>query len=437
MPLRSIRSRVIALIAFLLLSLVGLYTFTTAITSSNAAALANALSIRNVLDDPAGLYSGQLQTERLLATVYLAAPTQANRAALVEQEAKSAAYLAKVRAAGKSSVTGKDASQQVKAALTTEITDGAELVGLHQRIASRTISIPQMRNAYGTIIANCFNVIEQTVLEMPSAELEAQALAVMRITQSMEFLLQEQVLLVGDVMTHSFSSADHATFATLVGEHRGLSAEAMSDLDPVYLKFYKQDVSPAAEAALTRLENDVINTSAANVSRIPMPSFDQDSTTVAIGLGNAGYRAGYALAAYGLQVAKPVDLRLYLAGSLGLFAILVSVFASIWIGRGMVRELGRLRDAAMELANVRLPQVVRRLSAGEAVGVDEDVPFPNPGRDEIGQVRQAFNTVQRTAIEAAVGQARLRAGIAAAVQMTTPLPATSVISHLSIIARLS
>jgi hypothetical protein len=49
---------------------------------------------------------------------------------------------------------------------------------------------------------------------------------------------------------------------------------------------------------------------------------------------------------------------------------------------------------------------------GEDVGTADEVPFPNPGRDEIGQVRQAFNSVQRTAIEAAVGQARLRAGVA-------------------------
>ena len=31
--------------------------------------------------------------------------------------------------------------------------------------------------------------------------------------------------------------------------------------------------------------------------------------------------------------------------------------------------------------------------------------------DEIGQVREAFNTVQQTAVDAAVGQARLRQGI--------------------------
>lgn len=82
----------------------------------------------------------------------------------------------------------------------------------------------------------------------------------------------------------------------------------------------------------------------------------------------------------------PTGLRLYLAG-LGLLAILVSVIASIWIGRGLVRELGDLRSAALDLADVRLPQVATRLSLGEDIGTAAEVPFPNPGRDEIGEAR--------------------------------------------------
>src|SRR5262249_7322671 len=123
------------------------------------------------------------------------------------------------------------------------------------------------------------------------------------------------------------------------------------------------------------------------------------------------FASGRTLANYGSQVARPVDLRLIIAGGLGLLAIIISIIISIWNGRGLVRQLAHLRDAATELASVRLPRVVARLSAGEEVDADAEAPSLPPGRDEIGQVREAFNAVQRTAIEAAVGQARLRAGI--------------------------
>jgi signal transduction histidine kinase len=412
MRLRSIRSRVLVLIMLPLLSLVGLYAFATSITAGDAITLARALSIRNTVDDPAGLYTEQLQTERLLATIYIAAPTAQNLAALAAQEAKTGRFLSETRAAARSASTAKDASPQVKAALAAELADSAALPALRQRVGSRTITISQAQNEYSTIIAASFNTIIQTVLEMPNAHLETQALAVMRITRSMEILLQEQSLLAGDVMTHSFSAAARTRFAVLVGEHRGLAAEAMADLDPVYLSYYRHDVNPAANAALTGLENTVISTPAAAVSRIPVLSFEQYSAVVAEGLGDAGFRAGLTLATYGNQVAGPVNWRLVLAAGVGLFAILVSVIASIWIGRGLVRELGGLRSAALELADVRLPRLVFRLSSGEDAGTDDEVPFPDSSGDEIGQVRQAFNSVQRTAIEAAVGQARLRAGIA-------------------------
>ena len=54
---------------------------------------------------------------------------------------------------------------------------------------------------------------------------------------------------------------------------------------------------------------------------------------------------------------------------------------------------------------------MERLRAGEDVDVSAEAPPIETSGDEIGQVGQAFNTVQRTAIEAAVEQARLRHGI--------------------------
>ncbi len=412
MRLRSIRARVVVLVILPLLSLIGVYAFATALTARDAITLARATSIRNTVNDPIGLFGAQVQTERLLATAYLAAPIPRNLAALTAQEAKTNRFLSVLRAAASSASTKGNSSPQVKAALAVLLKDAAGLPALRQRISSLTIRSSQAQSGYSAIVAAGYKAIIKTVLEMPNVHLETQALAVMRITQGAEILLQEQAILMGDVMARSFPPSAHQRFAQLVGEHRGIVAEAMPNLDPVYRSYYRQDVNPRAAASLTRLENAVINTPAGVVPRVPLLPYEQAAGAVARGLDTAGFRAGPTLASYGDQVARPVYLRLILAGGLGLFAIVVSIITSIWIGRRLVRELGGLKRAALHLADVRLPQVVARLSAGEDVDVDAEVPFPNPTRDEIGQVRQAFNSVQRTAIEAAVGQARLRAGIA-------------------------
>ena len=54
---------------------------------------------------------------------------------------------------------------------------------------------------------------------------------------------------------------------------------------------------------------------------------------------------------------------------------------------------------------------MRRLAAGEQVDVETEAPRLEYERDEIGQVGQALNTLQRAAVEAAVKQADLRRGV--------------------------
>ncbi len=409
---RSIRARVLILVILPLVSLIGLYAFATTLTASDAITLARAASIRNQLNDPIGLFEAQVQRERLLATVYIDAPVPQDLAALTAQEAETNRFLSVVQAAASSASRSNDSSPQVKASLAVLLKESATLPALRQQISAGTIRTPRAQSAYSAIVAAGYQALIQTILEMPNAHLETQALAVMRVAQGAEILLQEQALLVGNVLGRSFSPSAHLSFASLVGEHRGLVAEAMPNLDPVYRSYYQRDVSPLAAASLTRLEDAVINTRSGVVPRIPLQAYEQASGAVAAGLDTAGYRAGLTVADYGHQVAEPVYRQLALAGGLGLLAIIVSIIACFWIGRGLVRELGGLRRAALDLADRHLPQVVARLSSGEDLDVDTEVPFPNPTHDEIGQVRKAFNSVQRTAIEAAVGQARLRVGIA-------------------------
>ncbi|GHF50555.1 hypothetical protein GCM10010359_61150 [Streptomyces morookaense] len=54
---------------------------------------------------------------------------------------------------------------------------------------------------------------------------------------------------------------------------------------------------------------------------------------------------------------------------------------------------------------------MRRLAAGETVDVETEAPRLEYGSDELGQVGQALNTLQRAAVEAAVKQADMRRGV--------------------------
>jgi signal transduction histidine kinase len=414
MRLRSIRARVLVLIIIPLLSLIGVYAFATTITASDAIKVVRATSIRAKIAVPIGFLSAQVQAERLIATMYLAAPTPQNLAALGAQEAKTNGVVSAAQAALRSESSSSSSSPRLKADIAIVLRRLAALPRLRQGVRSRTVSRALAQNNYSAIVTAGYNTILQTAYETPNAGLATQSITFMRIAQGEELLLQEQALLVGDVMTGSFPAKDHAKFTKLVGEHRWLIASSLPELLPEFRAVYRHAVSPSATATLTALENKVADSPPGAVPAASLPAYQQAATAVARGLAYASYTAGSADVTVWHNVGRSDVLRLVIAGGAGLLAIILSIIISIWIGRGLVGELGGLKRAALDLANVRLPEVVRRLSTAEGPDIDVAVeePFPTPTSDEIGQLRRAFNSVQQTAIEAAVGQAKLRAGIA-------------------------
>ncbi|MFD0541183.1 sensor histidine kinase [Actinomadura luteofluorescens] len=112
------------------------------------------------------------------------------------------------------------------------------------------------------------------------------------------------------------------------------------------------------------------------------------------------------------DLGREAYLRLAAVGGLGLLAILLSVLLSLRFARGFVRELVGLRGSAEELAEQRLPGIVERLGRNETVDVAAEAPPLDAGRTaEVARLAEAFAKVQRTAVDAAVGQAELRAGV--------------------------
>jgi signal transduction histidine kinase len=118
------------------------------------------------------------------------------------------------------------------------------------------------------------------------------------------------------------------------------------------------------------------------------------------------------LAALEGRTSNRLFLEAGLAGGLGLLAVVMAVFLMVRFARGIRRELTGLHDGAEQMASQRLPHVVERLRQGDDVDVTaESPPLPAGKITEIARVAGAFSSVQRTAVDAAVGQARLRKGV--------------------------
>ena len=410
---RSIRLRIILLVAIPILSLIGLYAFAATITASDAVNLARAKALKADTGTPTGNLESQIDAERLLAVVYLAAPAPQNLAALKAQEQKTDKADAAFRAAMTSSATLDNAGASEKQAIAALLKQDGRLGQIRSEVASQSITRPEVINAYGDIISAADIALNKVILQETNVPLTNAGLTLVRLARSEEMLLREDALLTGDMAARSFSAADRQEFAQLVGARRALYDQTLPDLDPVYRTYYVRDVSPQASATLEGLENHVIADPhpASPIPPVNPTTWNQSVQTVAQGLSQAAMQSATTLTARAQRVASTTYRRLILVGGLGLLAVLLSIAISIWIGRGLVQQLAALRRSALELANKRLPSVVERLRAGQDVDVAAEAPPLETSADEIGQVREAFNAVQRTAVESAVDEARLRRGV--------------------------
>ena len=109
-----------------------------------------------------------------------------------------------------------------------------------------------------------------------------------------------------------------------------------------------------------------------------------------------------------MPLAVGILIQIGLAGGLGLVAVAVSIFVSVRFGRRISAESpakGRPRPGGPTAARGG-----QRLRRGE--DVRSEVPELHYGSTtEIVSVGEAFSSVQRTAVEAAVGQAHMREGL--------------------------
>src|SRR5215468_356624 len=125
--MRSVRARVLLLVLAPVLSLLGLYLFTTGIAGKDALNLARARTLKTATSEPVSNFLGQLDAERLSALVYLSAPSRENLAKLRTQEAATGHVTAALRAALTSGSALRNAPPAVRQASATLLHDTAGL----------------------------------------------------------------------------------------------------------------------------------------------------------------------------------------------------------------------------------------------------------------------------------------------------------------------
>jgi signal transduction histidine kinase len=403
----SLRTKVTAL----LVSLAALWSFAAWVTLRDGVNLLWVSTNNTKIVQPGNALVVALQEERRLSVIALAKPTEVNRAPLVAQRARTDQAVATfVR-----SIDGTDVKLGTDSATEQRF---AEVRGRLRAIGQGRLSVDSGlvdrrsgAETYSTVIESIFQIYDSlaTLDDKRSAE---DTRTIIEVNRSWSLLEEEDALLSGALAAGRITSAEHMEFAQLVGARRVGMARALVDLrstDPIA---YRSLTTSVKLGQLQAMEDQVLQRSMVT-TRPFVTAVQWHSTAVASSteLQQRVHESGERLVGRATPIAAGVIIRLLLAGGLGLIAVIASIVVSITTARALVRQLERLRDAALELSERRLPGVVERLGRGEQVDVATEAPPLEFGADDIGRVGQAFNTVQETAIRTAVEQAELRRGI--------------------------
>ncbi len=204
------------------------------------------------------------------------------------------------------------------------------------------------------------------------------------------------------------SQPDRAQLAQLTGAYRNQLQELVPRLPGADQAAYAKLAAGNAWRTATSGEDNL-----AQSGKLVMPVSTWLAAEGAVSTGLLGLTADesqYAEAAASASANQTLT-RSLLLGSLVLVVTAAAFAAALLLANGLVRRLRRLRSETLKLADFTLPSMVRRIGDGEQVDVGAEVAMSGYGHDEIGQVADAFNAAQQTAVAAAAAEARMRAGI--------------------------
>ncbi|MFJ5309207.1 nitrate- and nitrite sensing domain-containing protein [Streptomyces sp. NPDC088350] len=408
---KSIRRKIVALLLVPLVSLTAIWAFATVLTGRAAGDLFNVSSVVEKIGYPTEDTVRVIQQERRQSLVYLADPRAADGLTdLRRSRAATDEAVAKIRKNAENpdvrNAMGEATDGRVGAVL--DAFDG--LASLRRGVDDGTVNRAQALGLYNHLVDPCY-VLLSNLHVVDNVEMDKQYRALVNLARARELLSREDALLGSSLIVGELTRDETRDISDLVAQRTLLYDINLPLLPSSERGHFERFWTNAASAPLRVAEQAAASTTSGTPRHVTAQTWNTAAGGVLDKLGALDDRANDRYQDRVRPVAMSVILKAAVAGVLGLIALLVSLFLSVRIGRGLIRDLRQLRLDAHEASGVRLPSVMRRLSVGEVVDVETEVPRLEYDRNEIGDVGQALNTLQRAAVEAAVKQAELRSGV--------------------------
>ncbi|WP_238581000.1 sensor histidine kinase [Streptomonospora alba] len=243
-----------------------------------------------------------------------------------------------------------------------------------------------------------------------------------RLATAHEQFARSDALLAGSIAAGGMDYNETAHFTYLTASYRDILSDTSDEMSGRTRERHAELTAAGAWKTAERLSRSV-------VTRPPVAEGTGDrqaawNSEIDVGAQEWDQAATASVPALGRVVSAQLDRTVDTAwnaavrrlavgaagGVLTLAAGLTAILAANRSSRRLTTRLRRLRDDALSLAGSKLPALTARARAGRSVDVSAELPRLDYGGDELGQVADAFNTAQRTAVGAAVKEAEIRRG---------------------------
>ncbi|MET8360615.1 nitrate- and nitrite sensing domain-containing protein [Micromonospora sp. NPDC005171] len=403
-----IRSKLTALVVAPVTALLALWIFATTLTFGPALNLLSARTLLYDLGRPGETVVTELQRERRLSVVQLAGGTELP--ALAEQRGRTDRAVAELRRRVDGEPLRDAADDPLETRIDQLVTALAALPSGRKFIDDRKVDRAGAIGLYSGMVTAAFQAFAG-MATLTDPDINRQALALTALGRSRELLGQSDALLAGALTAGRFAKGEHTQLVQAIGNQRWLTESAVADLPESSRIAYQRLTEGEAFTRLRAMQDALVVPDRSGRPAVDAAAWQSSQDAVQQQLRDFELSEADALTDRSVPMAVRILVRLAAAGLLGLAAVVVSVLVALRVGRTLVRRLGGVRTAALELAEHRLPDVVTRLRRGEQVDVAREAPPLEYGHDEIGEVGRAFTEVQRTAVQAAVDEVTLRRGL--------------------------
>ncbi|MFI5587667.1 nitrate- and nitrite sensing domain-containing protein [Amycolatopsis sp. NPDC051758] len=354
-------------------------------------------------------FFGALQQERQ-ATLSLLAGQSNQRAVLAAVRPKTDQNAAKTIEYLRDNFAGyDDTPPSVQKNIATFFGLFQQLPQTRQAVDSGQIQIGQAFTFYNKIIDQFTDGLAGLAQNARGAQNAFDRLTAIPMFSAAEAMQRSDALAAAGLAAGGLSNEDFRTYVGQVGAyHAQLDSSAPKMIPEVKAK-YDQLLASQPWQTVTQVETAFLR---GDLTKLPVAQDQWRTSARLVGDALSGIfvlQSSNASQA-AINDADSTFTESLIAGVVAvLFAVFV-VFVAVRLSNRLIGRLHRLREDTLDAAEVRLPELVARVRAGEPVDLEEGGHFLDHGTDEIGQVADAFNKAQQTAIAAAIDEAKVREG---------------------------